>query len=109
MMISLVNTGAILNWPLPPGVPLWAGALMLLVAYQIVVGPISGVQQWSSHWRSEGQPPWYPFWNAVIWLVGMAFVVWMASNHVPEIREFLQRLPPVFREFVYAIRDIFQR
>jgi len=109
LMISLVNTGAILNWPLPPGVPLWAGALMLLVAYQIVVGPISGVQQWSWHWRAEGQPPWYPFWNAVIWLIGMAFAVWVASDHIPEIREFLQRFPVVVREFAWAVRDLFQR
>lgn len=109
MMISLVNTGAILRWPLPAGVPLWAGVLILLVAYQVVVAPIRGVQQWSWHWRAEGQAPWYAFWHAVIWLIGMAFVVWIASNHLPEIREFLQRLPPLVREFADAIRDIFAR
>ena len=89
--------------------PLWAGVLILLVAYQIVVSPIRGVQQWSWHWRAEGQPAWYAFWNAVIWLIGMAFVFWIASDHLPEIREFLQRLPPLVREFAHAIRDIFQR
>ena len=109
MMISLVNTGAILSWRLPPDVPLWAGALILLVAYQIVVAPLRGVQQWSWHVRAAGQPGWYPFSNAVVWLIGMAFMIWIGSNHIPEIREFLQRLPPVVREFAYTIRDIFQR
>ena len=109
MMISLVNTGTILSWRLPQDVPLWAGALILLVAYQIVVSPLRGVQQWSWHLRGGGQPGWYAFWNAVIWLVGMAFVIWIGSNHLPEIREFLQRLPQLIREFAYAIRDIFQR
>ena len=109
MMISLVNTGAILSWHLPPDVPLWAGALILLVAYQIVVSPLRGVQQWSWHLRAGGQPGWYAFWNAVIWLVGMAFVIWIGSDHLPEIREFLQRLPPLVREFAYTIRDIFER
>ena len=40
MMISLVNTGRILTWQLPENVPVWAGALTLLVGYQIVVSPI---------------------------------------------------------------------
>jgi phage shock protein PspC (stress-responsive transcriptional regulator) len=109
MMISLVNTGAILSWPLPPDLPVWAGALILLVAYQIVVSPIRAAQHWSWHPRAEVQPGWYVFWNAVIWLIGLAFVVWIASDHLPEIREFLQRLPELVREFAYAIRDFFER
>ena len=109
MMISLVNTGAILRWPLPPDVPLWAGVLILLVGYQIVASPIRAVQHWSWQVRAEGQPGWYAFWNAVIWLIGMAFVVWVASDHIPEIREFLQRLPPLVRDFAEAIRDVFER
>ena len=55
------------------------------------------------------QPGWFAFWNAVAWLSGMAFVVWVASNHIPEIREFLQRLPELFREFAFAIRDLVDR
>ena len=46
-LISLVNTGAILSWRLPPNMPVWAGALILLAAYQIVVSPIRNLQQWS--------------------------------------------------------------
>jgi len=41
--------------------------------------------------------------------MGMAFVVWIASNHIPEIRDFLQRLPELFREFAYTIGDLVDR
>ena len=109
MMVSLVNTGAILSWRLPANVPVWAGALMLLIGYQIVVSPIRAIQHWSWQPRAGGQPGWYAFWNAVIWLMGMAFAVWIASNHLPEIREFLQRLPPLVRQFAEAVRDLFAR
>lgn len=109
MMISLVNTGGILSWRLPPNVPVWAGALILLVGYQIVVSPIRAAQQWSWQWRAEGQAGGYAFWNAVIWLIGMAFVVWIASDHIPEIREFLQRLPPLVRQVADAIHDLVSR
>jgi phage shock protein PspC (stress-responsive transcriptional regulator) len=106
MMISLVNTGAILKWQLPVDVPVWAGALILLIAYQIAVSPLRGFQHWASFPRSGAEPAWMAFWNAVTWLVGMAFVVWIASNHVPEIREFLQNVPGIIRDFVHAIRDV---
>jgi hypothetical protein len=42
-------------------------------------------------------------------LSGMAVVVWIASHHVPEIREFIQRLPPLFQQFAEAMRDLFSR
>lgn len=109
MMISLVNTGGVLDWRLPPDVPVWAGALVLLIAYQIVVSPVRAVQHWSWHWRVDGQPSPYAFWSAVIWLIGMAFVLWIGSNHIPEIREFLQRLPSLVQQFAQAIRDLIAR
>ena len=106
LMISLVNTGAILNWHLPPDVPVWAGALILLVVYQIVVSPLRVAHHWTLVPRPGVEPAWFAFWNAVVWLIGLAFVVWIASNHVPEIREFLQRLPDLLRDFANAIRDL---
>jgi hypothetical protein len=109
MLISLVNTGAVLNWRLPEDVPLWAGALILLIGYQIAVSPLRAVQHWSALPRSDGQPAMFAFWNAVIWLVGMAFAVWIASNNMPEIREFLQHVPDLVRDFAQAVRDLVQR
>jgi hypothetical protein len=109
MMISLVNTGGILTWRLPADVPLWAGVLILIIAYQIVISPIRAVQHWTWFPRFGPEPPAVVFWNSVAVLIGLTFVIWIASNHIPEIRDFLQRLPNVIREFTYAIRDAFQK
>ena len=105
MMISLVNTGAILQWELPPDVPLWAAAFMLFVAYQIAVSPLRTLQQLAATPRPVVESGALAFWNSVAWLIGLAFVVWIASNHIPEIREFLQRVPDLFRDFIHAVRD----
>lgn len=107
MLISLVNTGTILDWELPPDVPLWAGALMLVVVYQIAVSPLRVFEKWHAIPRPGVQPAWLTFSTTVTWLVGAAFVVWIASNHIPEIREFLQRLPELIRDVAYAVRDAF--
>jgi len=109
MMISLVNTGGIFAWRLPEDVPVWAGALILLVGYQIVVSPIRAAQHWSWNLPGPGQPGLYAFWNAAIWLTGMAIVVWIASHHIPEIQEFIHRLPGLAREFTEAMRDVFAK
>jgi phage shock protein PspC (stress-responsive transcriptional regulator) len=104
MMISLVNTGTILSWQKPPDVPIWAAALVLFIGYQIAVSPFRGVQHWM--WRSGAGAGWFAFWHAVIWLIGLAIVFWVASDHIPEITEFMQRLPHLFREVMYAVRDV---
>ena len=106
MMVSLVNTGTILNWQKPPDVPLWTAALVLFLGYQIAVSPFRGLQHWA--WRSGtgATAGWFAFWHAVIWLIGLAVVLWVASDHIPEITEFMQRLPHLFREAVYAVRDV---
>jgi hypothetical protein len=36
----------------------------------------------------------------------LAVAVWIASNHVPEIREFLQRLPELGQGFVQSLDDL---
>lgn len=104
MVISLVNTGDIMGWEPPPDVPVWASLLILLVLYQIVVSPIRMAGVWAA-----GQSGAFAFWNAVTWLVALAFVVWMAANNIHEIQEFLRRVPDVARDFSYAMRDFLTR
>jgi phage shock protein PspC (stress-responsive transcriptional regulator) len=109
MLVSLVNTNSILRWQLPDDVPLWAAVLVLLVGYQVVVSPIRAAHHWAARPQGGAAAQWLAFWNAVVWLLGMAFALWIASNHVPEIREFVQRLPPLARDFGLAMRDLFAR
>jgi phage shock protein PspC (stress-responsive transcriptional regulator) len=108
MMISLVNRGAILNWQVPPDMPLWAAALMLFFAYQIVVSPFRAAQHWRWHPAASAAGGWLALWATVTWLIGLAIVLWVASSHVPEIGEFMLRVPHLFREFMYAVRDFFR-
>jgi phage shock protein PspC (stress-responsive transcriptional regulator) len=99
-LISLVNTGEVFGRDLPEDVPLWAGVLTLLVVYQIVVSPMRAASRWS-----RVEPGRYAFWNAVFALVGLAVIFWAAANNMHEIREFLQNVPHVFRDFMDAMRD----
>lgn len=108
-MVSLVNTGEVLGWELPPDMPMWAGLLVLLVGYQLISSPLRGMQYMSAHPGTGLHPAGYGFWNAVVALVALAFLFWFASGHIPEIQKFLQRLPEVGREFGDAMRELFAR
>lgn len=108
-MVSLVNTGEVLGWDLPPDMPMWAGLLILLVGYQLISSPLRGMQYMSAQPGAGLHPAGYGFWNAVVSLVALAFLFWFASGHIPEIQDFLQRLPEVGREFGDAMRELFAR
>jgi phage shock protein PspC (stress-responsive transcriptional regulator) len=108
MLISLVNTGAVFTWTLPADVPVWAAALVLLIGYQVVVSPLRAVGQWGLRAGGPEQAS-FAFWNAVVWLIGLAFAIWLASDHIPEIREFLRRVPELIRDFAWAVRDLFDK
>ncbi|HUF23075.1 MAG TPA: PspC domain-containing protein [Vicinamibacterales bacterium] len=108
-MVSLVNTGEVLGWELPPDMPVWAGLLILLVGYQLISSPLRGMQYMSAQPGAGLHPAGYGFWNAVVSLVALAFLFWFAAGHIPEIQEFLQRLPEVGREFADAMRELFAR
>jgi hypothetical protein len=106
MLVSLVNTGTVFYWQVPPDIPLWAAALALFVGYQIVVSPFRAAHQWA--WHSGAQPAaaWLGLWHMVLWLAGLAIIVWVATNNVSEIGEFFVRLPHLFREAMYELRDL---
>lgn len=100
-VISLVNTEMIFGWEISPEMPLWASVLILFVIYQIVVAPIRAGEL-------AGQPAGaFALWNAVIWIGGVAFLLWIAANNMPEVREFLQRVPELLRDFMSDMRDFF--
>ena len=101
-LISLVNNGAVMGREVPHDVPMWAAVLTVLVVYQILASPLRAAASWS-----QAQPGWYAFWNSLISLAGLGVVIWYASHHMPEIREFLQEVPHIFRDFMYALRDFF--
>lgn len=100
VLVSLVNHERVFGWELDSDVPLWAAVLILLIAYQILVSPFRAVEKWA-----ESQPGWHSFWGAIVWLLALGFLVWFASNNLPELREFLHRAPDLARDFFEDVRD----
>ncbi len=91
-IVSLVNTGAVFGWMPPPTIPLWAGILILFVIYQIAVSPFRAAR----HAYAAFGPG--AAWDALFGWVIVALVAWLAYTNVPEVREFVHRMPQIIHD-----------
>ena len=105
-LISLLATGGVFGLALPANVPVWVAALLLLIAYSILVGPLK-VARRSCYW-GLGQPRWT--WSfvflldAMIWLGVVAALLWLAVHYFPELREAVRSIPSLAHQAADDIR-----
>jgi len=98
-IVSLVTRQEVFGQPLPEDMPLWLGFVILIVVYQVVAWPIHMARR-SSYWALGGA--YHGTLAALDGLLSVVFLmlgIWLAFHYVPEVREFLQRLPDVLRSF----------
>ncbi len=92
-VISLVTTGLIFGWPLPSGIPLWAGLLIVIFLYVAVAGPIRLASRVSYSAASGHNYGWYAAGDSLLWLGFTIVFFWLAYHYVPGIQVMLHKLP----------------
>jgi phage shock protein PspC (stress-responsive transcriptional regulator) len=106
MLISVMATGAVFGRPLPANVPVWAAAVVLLLVYGVVAGPLKLARR--ACYRGMGPPGWT--WSfvflldAVIWLAVVVVLVCLAIHYSPQVHDAFQSIPSVFHQAVDDIR-----
>jgi phage shock protein PspC (stress-responsive transcriptional regulator) len=106
-MISVLGTGAVFGRPLPGDLPVWGAAIILLLVYGIVAGPLKLARR--ACYRGMGPPGWS--WSlvflldAVIWVGVVAVLVCLAVHYFPEVRDAFHGLPDLVRHGVDDIRS----
>jgi hypothetical protein len=109
-LISLLATGAVFGLALPANVPVWVAALLLFIAYGIIVCPLKAARR-SCYWGS-GRPGWA--WSfvflldAVVWLAVVAALLWLAFHYFPELREAVRSIPSLAHQAADDIRAWWQ-
>jgi phage shock protein PspC (stress-responsive transcriptional regulator) len=93
---SVATTGAVAGWTIPAGMPFWVAVLILVMVYGILTSPLSAARHIS--YRAYGHYPMFAIWNGVMWMVVIGALLWFGSQHENEIRDFVQRLPDMWRE-----------
>lgn len=92
-VFSLLATGAIFEWPLPSGTPLWVAILALIVIYLVVVSPFRAMRHASYYALGYRNYGWFAAWGGLLWLGFVALALWFAYTYVPGVQEFMQGVP----------------
>ena len=105
-IISLLATGALFGLALPANVPVWVAALLLLIVYGILVAPLKFARR-SCYWNL-GRARWaWSFvylMDAIIWLLVVAALLWLAAHYSPELRDALHSIPSLAHQAADDIR-----
>ncbi len=103
-LISIVSNNEVFGYPLPPGVPVWAWILMALFGYQIIASPFRFARR--AAWYPCG-PPYSavigPF-VGVLWIAVLLVAGWWAYDHLPQVQDFIQRVPEIWDRLVESAR-----
>jgi phage shock protein PspC (stress-responsive transcriptional regulator) len=106
-IISLLATGAVFGLALPANVPVWVAALLLLIAYGILMAPLKFARR-AFYW-SLGRPRWA--WSsmflldAIVWLTVVAALLWLAFHYFPELRDAVHTIPSLAHQAADDIRN----
>lgn len=95
-ILSLFTSGTVLGLALPGNLPVWAGIILVILAYKIVVAPIKAIRR-NYYYRLNGWSgycsPFTEFWLSLLPFVVIAFGVWMADCFIPEFHHALLNFP----------------
>jgi phage shock protein PspC (stress-responsive transcriptional regulator) len=105
-IISLLATGAVFGLALPANVPVWVAALLLLIAYGILVAPLKFARR-ACYW-GLGQARWagslVVLMDAIVWVAVFAVLLWLAFHYLPELRDAVHTIPSLAHQAADDIR-----
>ena len=106
-LISLLATGAVFGKALPANVPVWVAALLLLIAYGIIAGPLKIARR--ACYYGMGGPGWsWPIVilvEALVWIGVVAILLSLALVYFPELSDAVKSIPPLIHQAAADIRN----
>jgi phage shock protein PspC (stress-responsive transcriptional regulator) len=103
-VVSLVNTGTVFEWPVPPGIPLWASVLTLFAIFHLATSPLRAARYAVFSARTSGFEAGARLWSGLLWIALLATLLWVFTTHTPEVQEIVRGLPDVWRRILQSVR-----
>jgi phage shock protein PspC (stress-responsive transcriptional regulator) len=107
-ILSLVTTGAVFGLHLPAGLPIWAGVILLIFAYHVVVAPIKALRHacyYGGQWGPYCYHPFAGLWHACVWLAVLALLIWLGDRYVPEVHQAILALPGAIHRGMESVQQ----
>ena len=104
-LVSLLATGGISTWRVPENVPLWLATFGLIFTYYVVAWPLHMARRASYYALGGSIYGWDAGGYGLISAGLAALLLWLAYQHVPEVREAVQRLPDIWESVRRAFAE----
>lgn len=86
-LFSLATTQAVFGVPLPAGVPLWAGFVIVIGLYQVVAMPFIAAHRAATFPGAPGLMLWMSPLTNLLWLAAVGYGMWYGYHHVPAVHD----------------------
>lgn len=93
VLFSLLTTGAVFGWPLPPDVPFWVGLIVAMMLYSMFAWPLHAMRRASYYALGGVHYSGVAAWDSLMGLGFTILFLWFAYQYFPEVREFVQNIP----------------
>jgi phage shock protein PspC (stress-responsive transcriptional regulator) len=91
-VVQLITRGVVFGWAPPPGLPLWAGILILVVIYQVIAAPLRIMHHAAFYAQGARGNAWIALWGSIVWLAFMAMFFWFVHRYWPDLQQLLREL-----------------
>jgi phage shock protein PspC (stress-responsive transcriptional regulator) len=104
-LYSLTTSHSAFGVPLPDGVPLWVGIVILLGLYQAIAIPFVAAHRAVSHPGPPGLVLWMsPVWN-LLWMCAIGYGIWYGYHHVPAVHDAIDRVLTALRHTAAEMQE----
>jgi phage shock protein PspC (stress-responsive transcriptional regulator) len=104
-LYSLTTSHSAFGVPLPDGVPLWVGIVLLLGLYQAIAVPFVAAHRAASHPGPPGLVLWMsPVWN-LLWVCAIGYGLWYGYHHVPAVHDAIDQVLTTLRRTAAEMQE----
>ncbi len=103
-LFSLATTQAVFGVPLPAGVPLWAGFVIVIGLYQLVAMPFIAAHRAASH-PTPGLMLWLSPVTNLVWLAAIGYSMWYGYHHVPAVHDAIDTVLATLRHTAAEMQE----
>jgi phage shock protein PspC (stress-responsive transcriptional regulator) len=103
----LVKTGSLGGWALPAGIPLWAAIVGMVVLFHIIASPLH-IPRRAGVYTSHGyviHDHAIAACGGIVWLALIVVGVWYGYHHMPQMHDFIQSLPGIWRDIHHTLSN----
>jgi phage shock protein PspC (stress-responsive transcriptional regulator) len=104
-LFSLATTQSVFGVPLPAGVPLWAGFVIVIGLYQLIAMPFIAAHRAAAYPGAPGIMLWMSPLTNIVWFAAIGYAMWYGYHHVPAVHDAFDTVLTTLRQTAANLQE----